>query len=929
MSDLPDRYDFAATESQIYDAWLNAGCFGADAAASDRVGGPRAPYTIVMPPPNVTAILHVGHGLNNTIQDVIIRWARMKGAEALWVPGTDHAGIATQNVVEKLIATDGSTRFDFGRERFVKRTEEFVRETGGVILQQLKAIGASADWSRTAYTLSPALSRAVREAFVRLYERGLIYRGHRVIHWCPRCLTSLSDEEAEFQDEPGKLYHIAYPVQHQPGRTLIVATTRPETMLGDVAVAVNPKDERYRDLVGRHVLLPILDRPIPVITDAYADPAFGTGVVKITPAHDANDYEVGQRHALAMPVVIDEHGVMREVSDADGRVPPAIEGLDRFAAREAIVDLLRASGALQKVESREHAVRHCYRCDTVVEPRLSDQWFVKMEPLAKPALQAVRDGAIRILPERWEAVYVNWLTNIRDWNISRQLWWGHRVPVWYCDDCDPPQNVIVSREDVTACPYCGGPVRQDEDVLDTWFSSGLWPFSTLGWPDEQAPDLAAFYPTDTLVTAPEILFFWVARMIMTGYEFVGRAPYHTVYLHGTARDTQHRKMSKSLGNGIDPFDVIRLYGADALRWTLIAGMGMGADVVLDPNDLDKSFATGRNFGTKLWNIGRFLLDRVGTEPVQPVSAIAPDALTRADQWILARLDDAIDACDRALGPLRPTTPHDSPDARIWTDAERYAGLRLNEYAEAARHFVWNELADWYLESVKGRLEPAGPDREVARAVLVHTFDRALRLLHPVVPFVTESLWQRLPGRAAGEFLIRATWPERSESAFAAAAGEFETIREAVLAVRQIRGDNNVAPSKTIDVVVLPKASDNGADTRALFEREAPTIARLTRADVRVADAPPSGAAAHAVLGGGTELVVPLAGLIDIAKECERLRGEVAELGKQIQSREGRLSNPKYVERAPANVVASDRAILEEMKTKREQLESKVRTLCGV
>jgi valyl-tRNA synthetase len=925
-SDLPDRFDFASTEPEIYRAWVAAGCFDAHAERSTRMGGTRKPYTIVMPPPNVTAILHVGHGLNNTIQDVIIRWARMRGAEALWVPGTDHAGIATQNVVEKLVATEGKTRFDLGREAFITRTEQFVETTGGTILEQLRAIGASADWSRTAYTLSPELSRAVREAFVRLYEKGLIYRGHRVIHWCPRCLTSLSDEEAEFNDEPGKLYHIAYAVEGQPGRSIVIATTRPETMLGDVAVAVNPADARYRDLIGRNVILPILDRPIPVVADEYADPAFGTGVVKITPAHDANDFEVGRRHSLAAPVVIDEAGVVREVSDADGRVPAGISGLDRFAARERIVDMLEASGALQKVEPHQHAVRHCYRCDTVVEPRLSDQWFVKMEPLARPALQAVRDGAIRVLPERWEAVYINWLTNIRDWNISRQLWWGHRVPVWYCDTCPAPGNTIVSRDDVATCPRCGGEVRQDEDVLDTWFSSGLWPFSTLGWPNEKSPDLAAFYPTDTLVTAPEILFFWVARMIMTGYEFMGRAPYHTVYLHGTARDTQHRKMSKSLGNGIDPMDVIKLYGADALRWTLIAGMGMGADVVLDPGDLDKSFATGRNFGTKLWNIGRFLLDRVGTEPVQSLAAIDRASLTRADEWILARLDAAIADCDRALGPLWPSQPHESVDGLAWRDSERFAGLKLNEYAESARHFVWNELADWYLESLKSRLDAPGPDRDVARAVLVHAFDNALRLLHPVVPFVTEALWQKLPGHADGEFLVSAAWPELRSADASASALAFEQVREVVLAVRQIRGDNNVAPGKIIEVMVRPAA---GASTlRDLFTQEAGTIGRLSRSEVSIVDVALTGAAAHAVLGGGTEVIVPLAGLIDVEKECARMRTEAAELDKQIVAREGRLSNAKYLERAPEQVVAGDRAILNEMKAKRDQLIDKVRSLCG-
>ncbi|MGH7712424.1 MAG: valine--tRNA ligase, partial [Gemmatimonadaceae bacterium] len=543
------------------------------------------------------------------------------------------------------------------------------------ILSQLRAIGASADWTRTAYTLSPELSRAVREAFVRLFERGLIYRGHRVIHWCPRCLTSLSDEEAEFHETTGHLYHISYPVTPvhaaEPPRSIEIATTRPETMLADVAVAVHPDDPRYRDLVGRTVRLPIANVEIPIIADTYTDPTFGTGAVKITPAHDANDFEVGQRHHLPMPVVISAAGEMRASDEDAGRIPAELVGLDRFVARERIVERLRTLGRLVKVEPHHHAVRRCYRCDTVVEPRLSDQWFVRMKPLAEPALQAVRDGHIRILPERWEAVYVNWLENIRDWNISRQLWWGHRIPIWYCDGCS---HVSASRTDLTRCPACGGSVRQDEDVLDTWFSSGLWPFSTLGWPEATA-DLKAFYPTDVLITAPEILFFWVARMIIAGYALMGEAPFHTVYLHGTVRDTQHVKMSKSLGNGIDPLDVVQLYGADALRYTVVAGMGLGADTILDPNDLERSFAPGRNFVTKLWNIGRFLLTNVGSESVQPLERVAADRLTSADQWILARLDSAIAACDSALGPARPV------DA-IWPESERGAGLRLNEYTEA-------------------------------------------------------------------------------------------------------------------------------------------------------------------------------------------------------------------------------------------------------
>ncbi|MDQ6830392.1 MAG: valine--tRNA ligase, partial [Gemmatimonadota bacterium] len=557
--ELPPQFQPSTVESTVYQMWMAQRTFAANAAQSVRHGGNSQPFTIVIPPPNVTDVLHMGHGLNNTVQDVIMRWRRMAGDDALWVPGTDHAGIATQNVVEKLIAKEGLTRFDVGREAFIQRVKAFVDETGGIILTQLRAIGASCDWSRTAYTLSPELSRAVREAFVRLWEARLIYRGHRVIHWCPRCLTSLSDEEAEHHDASGKLYHIRYPLAGDASRSITIATTRPETMLADVAVAVHPSDARYRDLVGTQVMLPLLNQPIPIIADDYADPKFGSGAVKITPAHDPNDFEVGVRHHLPMPVVISAVGMMEEVADAAGRVPPSLKGLDRFEARERIVESLRASGNLIKVEEHQHAVRKCYRCDTVVEPRLSDQWFVKMKPLAEPALQAVRDGRVRLLPERWEAVYVHWMENIRDWNISRQIWWGHRIPVWYCDACGG--EPIVSRDDVTACPHCGGAVRQDDDVLDTWFSSQLWPFSTLGWPDEQSRDLRAFYPTDVLVTGPDILFFWVARMIMAGYFFMGDAPFHTVYLTGMVRDMENRKMSKSLKNGIDPVDVVLHYGA--------------------------------------------------------------------------------------------------------------------------------------------------------------------------------------------------------------------------------------------------------------------------------------------------------------------------------------------------------------------------------
>jgi valyl-tRNA synthetase len=909
ISEIPPQYDPAATEREWYQRWLAADAFTAASARSRRNGGDRDPFTIVMPPPNVTAVLHMGHGLNDTIQDVVARWRRMRGDEMLWLPGTDHAGIATQNIVEKQLAREGKTRFDLGREAFVARTREFVTDTGGTILEQLRAIGASCDWSRTAYTLSPELSVAVREAFVRLYERGLIYRGHRVIHWCPRCLTSLSDEEAEHSDEPGSLYHIRYAIAGEPGTWLTIATTRPETMLGDVALAVNPDDERYRALVGKTAILPIGNIEIPIIADAYADPAFGTGVVKITPAHDPNDFEVGKRHSLPMPVIMTAQGTMDNVSDADGRVPAELRGVDRFEARERIVAMLKDGGALVRIEPHQHAVRHCYRCGTIVEPRLSDQWFVRMTELAAPALAAVRSRRIRILPERWEAVYINWLEGIRDWNISRQLWWGHRIPVWYCEKngC-----VTVSRDDVSACPKCGGAVRQDEDVLDTWFSSWLWPFSTLGWPNADAEDLKAFYPTDDLITAPEILFFWVARMVMAGYAFMDDAPFHTIYLHGTVRDTNHAKMSKSLGNGIDPMDVVRLYGADALRFTVISGMGMGADIVLDPSDLERSFAPGRNFATKLWNIGRFLLTRVGNDAVAAIDDIDDSRLTRADRWILARLNVAIAECNSALGPARPASD-------VWAPSELRAGLRLNEYAESARRFVWNEIADWYLESVKSRLAAETDDREVARAVLVHVFDTALRLLHPVIPFITEALWQRLPARRDrdAELLCVARWPQQIRER--AGSDEFDRIRECIDTLRALRAEYAVPPGRTVHAVMVSTATPD------LYAQEAALIEQFAHAMLTVGGRV-DGPAAHALLPDGSDMVLSLGGLVDIQQEYRKLQTELEQLEQQLGALRKRLANEAFTARAPAHVVEGERARERDWSARSDALRLKMHSL---
>ncbi len=918
-AELPTQFNPAEVETALYQEWLDAGLFVADVKRSRRMGGDRDPFVLVMPPPNVTAVLHMGHGLNNTVQDVVTRWRRMCGDEALWLPGTDHAGIATQNVIEKQLAGELKTRFDLGREAFVARTTEFVTETGGTILEQLRAIGASCDWTRTAYTLSPELSRAVREAFVLLYERGLIYRGHRVIHWCSRCLTSLSDEEAEHSEEVGSLYHVSYPLVDDPSRSITIATTRPETMLADVAIAVHPDDDRYRDLIGKNVLLPIADVEIPIIADSIGvDPEFGTGAVKITPAHDANDFEMGSRHKLSMPVVLSPEGTMANGVDAESRVPASLLGLDRFEARDRVVQMLRDSGALVKIEPHTHAVRHCYRCDTVVEPRLSDQWFVKMKPLAEPALEAVHKRQIRILPERWEAVYVNWLEGIRDWNISRQLWWGHRIPVWYCDTNG---HVNVSRDDLTSCPECGSPVRQDEDVLDTWFSSWLWPFSTLGWPDTDSTDLKAFYPTDDLVTAPEILFFWVARMIMGGYAFMGETPFHTAYLHGTVRDMKHVKMSKSLGNGIDPLDVRALYGTDALRYTVIAGLGMGADVMLDPDDLEKSFAPGRNFVTKLWNIGRFLLTNVGNETVLPLDQIDESRLRRADKWILNALNVAIMECNSALGPARPLDG-------VWEESQLKSGLRLSEYTEAARRFVWNELADWYLESTKGRISGGGADGEVARAVLAHCFDAALRLLQPIVPFITDVLWRRLPiaDDNRGDFIARAAWPIRNSDI--EPAPEFDLVREAINAIRQLRADYAIPPGERIHGSIDTSASgENAQRDVSIFADERDFIQRLARFEIGD-DSTSEGSGATILLSSGSRIRVPLAGIIDIDKECRKAQTELGKLESQLMALNGRLANPGFTDRAPASVVEAERAKQVEWTARRGQLAEKVASLCG-
>ncbi len=861
-----------------------------------------------MPPPNVTAILHTGQGLNNVIQDVVIRFERMRGREALWLPGTDHAGIATQNVVERLVAKEGKTRFDLGRDRFVERVWAFIRETGSTILEQLKVIGCSCDWSRTRFTLDEAYSGAVREVFVRLWEEGLIYRGHRVIHWCPHCLTALSDEEAESKDTEGKLYYIHYPVDGGPAPFLTVATTRPETLLGDTAVAVNPKDTRHAGFVGKVARLPIADIPIPIVADEAVDPAFGTGFVKVTPAHDATDFEIGLRHKLEMPLVMTEDGRMEHAT----RVPKALADLDRFEARERIVDMLKERGLLEKIEPHRHALRRCYRCDTIVEPRLSDQWFVKMQPLAEPVLAAYREARFRIVPERWHATFEHWMENIRDWNISRQLWWGHRIPVFKCTQCD---HQWADRKDPARCPKCGGPVEQDPDVLDTWFSSWLWPFATLGWPD-RTPDVARFYPGHTLVTAPEILFFWVARMLMSGYHFMDRRlPFTTVYLHGTVRDTQHRKMSKSLGNGIDPLDVVRLYGADALRWTLVAGSSLGADVILDPNDLETTFAPGRNFANKLWNIGRFILAQL-PERVSAIDDLASGTLTLADRWILGQAHKTIVAA-----------------------TEHLEAFRLDEAAKTCFEFAWNDLADWYVEAVKPRLAaaaagatPAGgppgsaavaaPPAVAAHAVLAFCFDTVLRLLHPVVPFITEELWQKLPGRQSDDLLAVAPWPTVPAALSRLEDFAFARVQEAVSKIRAIRAEYRIAPKTRLAAAIKPRTDS----IRVAFHGERDTIVRLAQLSELRLDDGLGGQGAHAVLADGSEVFVALADAIDVRQECRRLTGELTRLEQQLAALDAKLSNKNFVARAPAEVVAKEREKERAWRDQRQALADKLRSL---
>ncbi|MCL7981933.1 MAG: valine--tRNA ligase [marine benthic group bacterium] len=886
MSETPagplreSRYDPSEIEPALYDRWIERNAFH---VAADEASDP---YVIAIPPPNVTAALHMGHGLNNTIQDVLVRFERMRGRDAMWIPGTDHAGIATQNVVERQLKKEGLTRQDLGREAFVERVWEWVDTYGNTIIEQLKKIGCSCDWERTRFTLDPGLSRAVREVFVRLHERGLIYRGNYIINWCPRCHTALSNEEAEHQEQEGRLWHIRYPLVDDPQRWVSVATTRPETMLGDTAVAVNPDDDSKREFVGLEVELPLTGRRIPIVADAFVDPEFGSGFVKVTPAHDPNDFDIGRRHGLEELNIMHGDGTLNE------NVPERFRGLDRFEARDRVVEALDELGLLEKTESHAHAVGHCYRCDTVVEPRLSLQWFVRMKPLAEPALEAYRKGDLRFHPERFGATYEHWMTNVRDWCISRQLWWGHRIPVWYCRDTGCAE-VAVSRVDLESCPACGGEVDQDPDVLDTWFSSWLWPFSTLGWPDEPE-DLKVFYPTHTLSTAPEILFFWVARMVMAGLEFRDEIPFTDVLLHGTVRDAGGRRMSKSLGNGIDPLEVVERFGADAMRYTLVSAAALGTDIQLDHEDLESSFRVGRNFANKLWNAARFALGYLTAEDVERDPETTQ--LEVADRWILSRLSRATSDVTGGL--------------------EKF---RLHEAAESAYHFVWSEFADWYVELVKDRLrgERGEASRDAAAATLATVIDGWLRLLHPIMPFLTEELHCHMPGRGIDDTLLFGPWPGSDQKTDADAEAVIDALQEVVGAVRNLRSEYSIDPGRRIDLVVI----EPSAALAAAMEKEHRGLSQLARlSSLQQAGSIPEGEpGAHAVLQAGGELFLPLRDVIDLARERGRLADELERLGGLLAGARARLANPGFLSGAPPEVVEREREKADSLEQRHRRL----------
>ncbi|MDR1193086.1 MAG: valine--tRNA ligase [Peptococcaceae bacterium] len=926
-------------------AGVTAGAAAAGAAAdagttAGAAGDSRERFAIVMPPPNVTGSLHLGHAMDETEQDILTRWRRMQGRDVLWLPGTDHAGIATQAKVEEKLAQEGKSKYDLGREEFLRQVWQWKDQYHDRIARQLGTLGCSCDWGRERFTLDEGCSRAVREVFVTLYEKNLIYQGDYLVNWCPKCRTTISDIEVEHENESGFLWHIRYPVKGEPGCFAVVATTRPETMLGDTAVAVHPEDARYADLVGKTVILPLLNREIPIIADRMVDPAFGTGAVKITPAHDINDFETGLRHGLAQITVLDENARMTELAG-----PYA--GLDRYAARERIVADLTALGLLEKIEDHQHAVGHCYRCDTVVEPRISRQWFVKMRPLAAPAIQAVKDGRLRFVPARFAKVYLNWMENVRDWCVSRQLWWGHRIPVWYCGDCGA---AICRRETPAICPECGRPnLKQDPDVLDTWFSSGLWPFSTLGWPENTA-DLRAYYPTSVLVTGRDIIFFWVARMAFLGLEFMGEVPFRDVLIHGLILDSQGRKMSKSLGNGIDPIELIDAYGADTLRFTLMTGTTPGNDLRFQRERLEAT----RNFCNKIWNASRFTLmnlaaaetgagaeagaeagARAGTGTGAETDADADaDAGTEtgasgnageAGTGIAAGGETGAEACaggQLALADRWITSRFHRCALEVTASLEAYD---LGAAAQRVYEFLWDELCDWYIELIKPRLygKETPASRALAQRTLTETLRGTLSLLHPFMPFITEELWQHLPHE--GETIMLTPWPagdpalldEKAEAAMG-------LVMETVKAARNLRSQFNIGPGKKADLILLTDDPGIAGDLAICqgYIAHLAAAGHITLGDSR-RERPRQ--AATAVVSG-VEIFLPLAGLVDMAAEAARLKKEAEKIKGETRALEGKLANGAFLAKAPAEVIAKEEAKLADARYRLAALEARLTML---
>jgi len=889
--EINKAYEAKQIEQKWYRFWEEKGYFK---PAPDN-GKP--PFTILIPPPNVTGILHIGHVLNNTLQDVAVRYQRMTGRPTLWLPGVDHAGIATQNMVEKNIAKDGLSRHDLGREKLVEKIWEWKHEKGNIILDQLRLLGASCDWDRLRFTMDEMLSRAVKEVFVTLYEQGLIYKGKYIINWCPRCVTALANDEVEHADEAGKLWYIRYPFSEGKGH-VIVATTRPETMLGDTAVAVNPKDKRYQHLIGKTLELPLTGRKIPVIADEYVDLEFGTGCVKVTPAHDPNDFEIGRRHDLEQLLVMDEHGIMNSAAGAD------FEGMDRYACRAKVLELLAEQDLLEKTEAHDHAVGHCYRCDTVIEPYLSDQWFVKMKPLAERAIEVVQSGEVRFQPERWTKVYMHWMTNIRDWCISRQIWWGHRIPAYYCNHCN---HMVVAKEQPSACPSCShDSFRQDEDVLDTWFSSWLWPFSTMGWPDETA-DLQRFLPTSVLITAPEIIYLWVARMIMSTLHFKDKIPFDTVLLHGTVRDELGRKMSKSLGNSPDPIDIIDKVGADALRFSMVFNTPKGADVVYSDNILE----TGRNFANKIWNAYRFIMMNMpesglgiplglgnSRSPEDDTSSVGSESdpplrLELADRWIYSRLQEV-----------------------IAQTAEHYENLRFNDAAQTVFQFLWDEFCSWYIELSKDRLSDEDPQSGfTARYILLDVMQTGMRLLHPVMPFITEEIWQGVKTLfpMPEEALIVAAFPSSDASLIdPAIADEMAFMQESISAIRNLRKQVNLTPSQMISI----HARVAEEQQTKLFTDYTAYLRKLTRVeDATVGTGIQKPPASLAAVVRNIEIFMPLTGLVDLEAEKLRLGKQLEKISKELAGVQAKLSNPNFVNNAKPEVVEAERQRLSEVSVK--------------